>query len=284
MAFVKPDPANKPKLKAPPGSVDTHMHMYGPVDKYPLAPTRTNDPPMAMVEDYRKMLDWIGVERAIVVQPSHYAKDNSCTMDAVKELGIDKARAVVVVDDKATDAELARLTREGARGVRFHMLPGGVLPWELLPVMAPRVNEHGWNVQVQCNGHLLPEKEAMLKAVPGPVVIDHVGRFMDPVPVDHAAFKTLLRLLDTGKVWVKCSAPYESSKTGGPAFADVTPLAQAIIKHAPERMLWASNWPHPGRDPGFNDAAMLDLLLSWAPDDKTRKLMLVDNPTKLYFS
>jgi D-galactarolactone isomerase len=283
MAFVKPDPANKPKLKAPPGSVDTHMHMYGPVDKYPLAPTRTNDPPMAMVADYRRMLDWIGVERAVVVQPSHYAKDNSCTMDAVKELGIDKARAVVVVDDTASDADLAKLTKEGARGVRFHMLPGGVLPWEMLPVLAPRVHEHGWNVQVQCNGHLLPEKEAMLKAVPGPVVIDHVGRFMDPVPVAHPAFKTLLRLLDTGKVWVKCSAPYESSKTGGPAFADVTPLAQAIIRHAPERMLWASNWPHPGRDPGFNDAAMLDLLLSWAPDDKTRKLMLVDNPTKLYF-
>lgn len=283
MAFVQPDPSRKPRLKAPPGSVDTHMHMYGPVDKYPLAPTRVNDPPMAMVPDYRRMLDWIGVERAVVVQPSHYAKDNRCTMDAVAALGIDKARAVVVVDDTATEKELAALTKAGARGIRFHMMPGGVLPWELLPVMAPRVHAQGWNVQLQCNGRLLPEKEAQLKSLPGTLVIDHVGRFMDPVPVDHEAFKALLRLIDGGKTWVKLSAPYESSKAGGPGFADVTPLAKALVKHAPERMLWASNWPHPGKE-GYSDNDMLDLLLDWAPDDQTRRMILVENPAKVYFS
>jgi D-galactarolactone isomerase len=281
MAFVKPDPNSPPKLKAPRGAVDTHIHMYGPVAQYPLAPTRMNDPPLATVEDYRATMAWIGVERCVVVQPSHYAKDNRCTMDAVKALGQDKARAVVVVDETASDAELARLTKDGARGIRFHMMPGGVLPWEIMETMAARAHAHGWHIQLQCNGRILPEREALLRRLPGTIVVDHVGRFMDPVPTGDPAFKVLLGLLDTGRVWVKNSAPYESSKTGGPAFADVTPLAKALISHAPERMLWASNWPHPGRD-GYSDAAMLDLLLDWAPDDKTRRMMLVDNPAKLY--
>ncbi len=281
MTFVPPDPSRPPALKAPPGAVDTHMHMYGPREKYPWAPTRVNDPPRGDVEDYRRTLAWIGVERCVVVQPSHYGKDNRCTLDAVKALGLDRARAVVVVDETVRDDELARLTRAGARGIRFHMLPGGVLPWEIMETMAARVHAHGWHVQLQCNGRLLPEREALLRRLPCPIVVDHVGRFMDPVPVDHPAFKCLLGLLDSGRVWVKNSAPYESSKTGGPAFADVAPLARALIRHAPERMLWASNWPHPGRD-GYSDAAMLDLLLDWAPDERTRQMILVDNPSKLY--
>ncbi|MCC7045340.1 MAG: amidohydrolase family protein [Alphaproteobacteria bacterium] len=281
MAYIKPDPRNPPRLKAPRGSVDTHIHIYGPKEQYPWAPTRMNDPPLATADDYRRTMDWIGIERCIVVQPSHYAKDNRCTMDAVKSLGRNNARAIVVVDETAPEAELARLTKEGACGIRFHMMPGGVLPWDLLETMAPRVHAHGWHVQLQCNGRNLPEREALLRRLPCPIVVDHVGRFVDPVPVGDPAFKCLLGLIDTGRVWVKNSAPYESSKTGGPAFADVTPLAKALIRHAPERMLWASNWPHPGRD-GFSDAAMLDLLLDWAPDDKTRRMMLVDNPAKLY--
>lgn len=283
MAFIKPGTGRKPRLKAPAGTADTHMHFYGPPERYALAPTRVNDPPPAWVDDYKALMRWLGIERTVVVQPSHYGKDNSCTMDAVAALGRERARAIVVVDESVAEPELARLTKAGAVGIRFHMLPGGVLPWDILERMAARVAEHGWHVQLQCNGHELPERAAALKRLPGKLVIDHVGRFMDPVPLDHPAFKTLLGLLDRGNCWVKLSAPYESSKRMPPNYEDVAPEAQALAKHAPERMLWASNWPHPGGRPWTpDDADLLDMLLDWIPDDKARHRCLVDNPAELY--
>jgi D-galactarolactone isomerase len=189
-----------------------------------------------------------------------------------------------VVEPSASDAELERLTAAGARGIRFHMLKGGVLPWDVLEEMAARVHDVGWHVQLQCNGRELPEREALLKRLPGDLVIDHVGRFMDPVPHGHAAFACLLRLLESGRTWVKLSAPYESSRAGPPAYEDVAPLARALVGAAPERVLWASNWPHPGHtDLALrDDARLLDLLLEWAPEAATRHRILVENPAALY--
>jgi D-galactarolactone isomerase len=274
---------DRPKLKTPAGATDTHMHFYDTADRYPLAPSAAFLPPPARVADYRKVQRRLGLERVVVVQPSAYGTDNSCTMDAVAELG-GSARAVVVVDQTVSDAELERLTAAGARGIRFHMLRGGVLPWHILAEMAARVHPFGWHLQLQCNGRELPEREAMLRRLPGALVIDHVGRFMAPVPLDHSAFASLLRLLETGRTWVKLSAPYESSRSGPPAYEDVSALAMALVRAAPERMLWASNWPHPGqRDPRVRDEALLlDLLIEWAPEEATRRRILVDNPAALY--
>jgi D-galactarolactone isomerase len=146
------------------------------------------------------------------------------------------------------------------------------------------VHPFGWHVQLQCNGRELPERRAMLERLPGDLVIDHVGRFMDPVPLDHPAFACLLDLLGSGRTWVKLSAPYESSRIGPPAYEDVTALAQALVRAAPERMLWASNWPHPGHtDPKVrNEPLLLDLLIEWAPEAAVRNRILVDNPAALY--
>ena len=283
MAFIKPGTGRKPTIKAPPGMTDTHMHFYGPVERYALAPTRVNDPPPAWVDDYKALQQWLGIERTVVVQPSHYGKDNACTMDAVHALGRDRTRAVVVVDDTAPDKELERLTKEGAVGIRFHMLPGGVLPWDILERMAARVHEHGWHVQLQCNGRDLPDRAALLKRLPGRMSIDHIGRFMDPVEVTHPAFKTLIELLDRGNCWVKLSAPYESSKRMPPKYEDTLAEAQALSKHAPQRVMWATNWPHPGARPWTpDDADLLDIMLDWVPDDKTRRAALVENPAQLY--
>lgn len=150
-----------------------------------------------------------------------------------------------MVEPSATDAELERLTRAGIRGIRFHMFRGGVLPWSSLDGMAARVHAFGWHVQLQLDGRELADREATIRALPGRFVIDHVGKFLQPVGVDHPGFRALTRLLDTGRCWVKLSAPYETSKVGPPTFADVGVLARALVAHAPERMLWASNWPHP---------------------------------------
>jgi D-galactarolactone isomerase len=272
-----------PRLKAPPGACDCHMHFYGPEERYPLAPTCPLPPPDAPVPVYRALMERLGIERVVVVQPSAYGFDNRRTMDATAELGPDVARAVVVVDPEVPDAELEQLTAQGARGLRFFMLKGGVLPWEVLPRMAARVAEFGWHVQLQFDGRAIEDHVHVVEGLPAQVVIDHNGKFLDPVAPDSAEFRRFLRLFETGRVWNKVSAPYETSRTGGPDYADVAPLARALIRAAPERMVWATNWPHPtAQENPPDDPRLLDLLLDWADDEATRRLILSDNPAVLY--
>ena len=217
----------------------------------------------------------------MVVQPSTYGTDNRCTIEAMKALGAG-TRGVAVVDQTVTDAELDRLTGLGIRGIRFFMLPGGALPWDILETMAARVAPFGWHVQLQLDGRQLPDYEAVLARLPCDLVIDHVGKFLEPVPVEHPSFHALERLVARG-AWVKLSAPYEVSKVGAPNYDDVGALAKALVEIAPDRMLWATNWPHP--TPGVpkpDDAWMLDMLLDWVPEEAVRKKVLVDNPAHLY--
>jgi D-galactarolactone isomerase len=272
--------ASEPRLRAPAGACDTHIHIYD--KRYPAAPTAAFTPPDALVPDYLAVSHRLGIGRTIVVQPSTYGTDNRCTLDAIAALGPENARGVAIVDDTIGNAELKDLTGRGIRGARFHMLTGAPIPWERLDRIAARVQEVGWHVQLQLDGHDLPVREAQVRSWPGRVVIDHVGKFLEPVPPEHPAFRCLLGLLETGRVWVKLSGAYEVSKRGPPLYDDVGVLAKALVKAAPERMLWASNWPHPSVQDKPDDAALLDVLLDWAPDEATRRRILVDNPAELY--
>jgi D-galactarolactone isomerase len=273
-----------PRLPIPPGACDTHMHIYGPEARYPLATTAGGKAPPAGadVAAYRTLMARLGLQRVVVVQPSAYGADNACTMDAVAELG-DCARAVVVVTPTTQEAELARLHAAGARGARFYMMAGAPQGWDALAPVAARIAPLGWHVQLQFDGTELPAREAAIRALPCPVVIDHIGRFHPPVPPEHLAVRTLLRLLESGRVWLKASAPYNSSLTGPPNYADVTAIARAAIGTAPDRVVWASNWPHPNR-PSYplEEAALLDLLGHWTPDDASRRRILADNAAALY--
>jgi D-galactarolactone isomerase len=238
-------------------------------------------PPDAWVDDYCLIQNRLNLERIVVVQPTTYGTDNSCQLEAMKSFG-KNARGVMVADTSTSDEELDRLTRLGVRGVRFHMLPGGALPWDILEEMAARVHNFGWHVQLQMNGREFPDRKEMLKRLPCDLVVDHVGRFMGPVPTDDPAFKVLLGFLEAGRCWVKLSAPYESSESGPPDWADITAEARALVKAAPERMLWASNWPHPGQKNPPDEADLLDLLLDWVDDEAVRNRILTENPAELY--
>jgi D-galactarolactone isomerase len=265
-------------LQFPPGSCDTHIHFYD--HRYQAAPSTVLRPPDASVADYAKVREEFGVSRCVIVQPTTYGLDNRCQLVAARTFG-DDARLVVVVDETVTEADLDTLESQGARGVRFHMLPGGTIGWESMAPVSARIADRGWHLQLQLDGRLLPEYLDYLLALPCGLVIDHIGRFMPPVEPDHPAFEALLTLVENG-AWVKLSAPYESDAAAAPDFGSASRLARALVAERPERMLWATNWPHPGQPnpPTPNDIATL--LYSWVPDAALRHTILVDNPCELY--
>lgn len=272
----------QPRLKAPPGACDCALHVYNA--KAPLAPTATSTPPVwANIDAYRAVQARLGLSRAVIVQPTAYGRDNRVTLEGVRHLGLTHARAVVVIDDTIPESELEALSAQGACGARFQMLPGGAIGWPSLERVAARIAPLGWHLQLQMDGRQLPERIDMLRRLPCPLVIDHVGKFLVPVSPDHPGFCALADLLETGSCWLKLSAAYEVSLSGPPDFADIGALAKAAVKVAPERMVWGSNWPHVSKlvDPP-DDADQLDTLLHWVEDDTLRDRILVDNAATLY--
>jgi len=274
---MDPNDTARPKFKAPAGTTDCHIHVYD--DALPLAPTAKFKPPHATVEQYLEVCKLLGIERTVVVAPTAYGKTNDLMLDAMKKIG-PGARGIVVVDETTTDAEFTRLHKLGVRGVRFFMLPGGALGWDIIDPMAARLAEIGWNIVLQLDGRTFPDHEAAINRLKCNVIIDHTGKFLEPVATDDPSFKSLFRILDNDKRWIKLAAPYETSKLGPPYWDDVGKMGKALAKHAPDRTIWASNWPHPNFKP--QSAWMLDMLLDWVPDEAARKKVLVDNPARLF--
>jgi D-galactarolactone isomerase len=257
---------------------DTHVHFYD--GRHPAAAEAIIRPADATPDEYRRLQNELGTERVVVVQPTTYGLDNTCQLEAIATIG-SAARGVMVVDRLTPTDELARLTDLGVRGARFHMLPGGAVPWEMLDAVAANIAPFGWHVQLQLNGRELATRCERLLRLPVALVVDHVGRFMPPVRQDSPEFGALLRLVDQG-THVKLSAPYESSIAGPPGFADVTELADALIARSPDRVLWASNWPHPGQPAPPTPTELVALRDRWLPTADLRRRVLVDNPAELY--
>lgn len=260
------------------GSCDCHVHIYDP-ERFPLLQRIAR----ASWNDYQQVQRRLGLERALLVQANGYGFDMDCLLDALAQAG-DTARAIAVIPPDISDESLAKLHSAGVRGVRFMLIPNaqGALGWDALELISARIAELGWVINLQVDGRQLHNYEARVRALPSAVSIDHTGKFLEPVGIDHVGFKSLLSLLDSDKVWVKLSAPYETSKSGPPSYEDVSVLARTLVQAFPERCLWASNWPHPGRSPAPDNMAMLDLLSGWAPNDNVRRRILVDNPAELY--
>jgi predicted TIM-barrel fold metal-dependent hydrolase len=231
------------------------------------------------------MLDTIGLSRTVVVQPSVYGTENAVTLDAVEEIGLGRARAIVVVDETSAPAELAAMAALGARGVRFNAVSGNGAPLEQLERLAERIAPLGeWHVQLYAPADAMPELEPVLRRLPVPVVVDHMGGAKAAEGgVGHPGFRSLLRLLEGGRAWVKLCG-YRAS-AAGPPYADVAPMARALLSAAPDRCVWGTDWPHPSlRDPAEvpDDGELLDALGEWAPDEAVRRAVLVDNPARLY--
>ena len=268
-----------PKLKAPANACDCHMHIYDA--KYPADPKATLKPADALVADYKLLQKRIGTSRNVVVTPSTYGTDNRVTLDAIAQIG-PTARGVAVVDATVTDAELKRLNGLGIRGIRFNLVQAGATTAEMIEPLSRRVNDLGWHIQIHMKGEQIAGIEDLLLRVPSPIVFDHLGRLAQPNALDNPGFKTISKLIDKGRTWVKLSGAYQDTKVGPPTYSDTVAVARAYIKAAPERMVWASDWPHPTEKDKPDDAVLFDLLAQWAPEEAMRTHILVQNPATLY--
>ncbi len=264
------------------GLTDAHMHVYE--DGYPLSPKAYHAPePGSTLADYRREMARLGVERAVIVHPTAYGTDNSCTADAVMALG-GAGRGIALLDDDASHEEIERLGRQGMVGARFFTLNSRAsTTWDAFNAIAHRVVEHGWHSDIGFDGRDLLERYDVVSALPGTVVIEHFGLYLDLLPIDSPEVGALLRLLDTGRFWVKLSSPYAGSETGAPHYRDVETLGRKLLSHAPERCVWGSNWPHAGFTSLNPDAKQfLQAVTGWAGDPAIVQKLLVDNPAHLY--
>lgn len=280
-ANTRPLTGQPPALKTPAGATDCHMHLYLP--GYEAQPGGPNIAELATVADYRQVQQRLSLERVVVTQSNAYQFDNRSILQGVAEIGQARARAIVAVAPDASESQIEALHAQGARGARIMQLPGGAVGMSGLTAVEARVKAFGWHLMVQFNSHEIDIYMATLQAIDTDYIIDHIGKFMPPVAADDPRVDQILSLLDRGNAWIKICGGYETSLSGGPEYADVSPIAKRVIKHAPERVIWGSNWPHVAvpREQYPDDAEQLDVLLHWA-DESIRQKILVDNPAVLY--
>lgn len=278
---------NGPLRMLPPLACDSHMHIFDA--GFSPSPHWPRTPPHAPVAAYRQLQQRLGTARTVVVTPSTYGTDNACTLDALDQLG-DSARGVAVVDAAVDGTELSRLAARRVRGLRVNFVSPqswGTTTPEMLATLAGKVARHadcgGWHIQVFAHPEQIVALEPVLRALPVPLVIDHLGRIDPAEGLSAPAWGTLQRLLDGGNTWVKLSGAYMRSTVQGPRYADTLPLGRALVQAAPERLVWGSDWPHTTEQPGtVNDADLVDLLQAWAGTDAAMDRILVDNPARLY--
>ncbi len=277
-----PDPKPRgPVFEVPAEAYDCHAHVFGPASRYPYFAGRAYTPPDASLVEYEHMLRTLGMERAVLIQPSVYGSDNTAHLDALDAATLEM-RMVAVVDPDIAGQELERMHAAGVRGVRFNLHSGGAQPLEGLEPMAERIKPFGWHIQIFADISQLHDLAQKLGGLPVDVVIDHMGLMHPNKGMDNPGFQGLLRLLDSGRCWVKLSGAYRCSEEVVP-YGDVAPIAMTLIERAPERMVWASDWPHPSFEaPMPNDGDLCDLLPVWAPEPELRHKILVENPAVLY--
>ena len=272
-----------PKLKAPANACDCHHHIYDPA-RFPMPPSKRKAPSNGSVAEYRMLQKRIGTTRSIVVQPRNYAIDNRVTLDAIAQLG--NSRGIAVIHPTVTDAELKQLNDGGIRGIRFTLgdPATAVVKVDMIEPLAKRIAALGWHIQFNVDGEQVVELADLLRRLPTPLVFDHLAHPPLPAGIDHPSHAIVRGLIDKGRAWVKLSGAYSNTKVGPPSYPDATRIAQAFVKAAPERLVWGSDWPHPGKpdDDKPDDSVLFDLLTVWAPDETTRNRILVRNPEVLY--
>lgn len=271
-----------PRVQVPRDACDCHVHVYDPA--FPAAPGAKLLPPPASAQDYRKLQQRIGTSRVVLVTPSTYGTDNACMLQALAAFG-DEGRGVAVISGAESDSELQRLHAAGVRGIRLNLSLGGGPQLEALPALAARIASLGWHLQLLMAPEQLVACEQALLALPVDIVFDHFAR-IPPQQLGGDAHRLVLRLLGTGRAWIKLSGGSIVSAQHSVEDPALDALARSYIAAAPERVVWGSDWPHAtasaGVQPLPDDARQVDRLAQWAGDEAAFRQILVTNPEALY--
>ena len=281
-------PEAAPEFTAPPLSCDSHFHVFGPAARYSYGADLRYAPPHAPLGDYLRLARQLGFERFVFVQPSAYGRDNTCMLEAMREVG-SACRGIVDVDENASDAELERLNAAGVRGVRINVSPVKPVAPGYSRTMLPRIErlakrcaELGWQLDFLTPGWLTRELMPTFRKLDIDFTLAHMGMFLAREGIEQPGFQELLELLrgGNGRAWVKLTGTYRMSTA--PEFADADAHARALIEAAPDRLIWGSDYPHLSFADQVGTVELFNLLGRWAPDGETRRKILVDNPRALF--
>src|SRR5580700_10944428 len=286
-------PSTPADFAVPDGACDCHVHTFDP-QHFPYSPSRPYTPEPVSVEELQALHHALRIGRVTVVQTTVYGTDNTGVLAAMKDLGA-RSRGVAVIDLKTPDSALDEMDRAGIRGIRLNLETAGQTDPEIgrkrFQAAVERIKNRKWHIQIYARLSVIEGIKDQVAAAPMPVVFDHFAGTQAAPGVDQPGFSSLLNLLRTGKAYVKISAPYRSS-IEAPDYPDVAPLARALVASNPERILWGSDWPHPGLPvPGrsnseitpffqIDDGRVLNFLPQWVPDPAERKTILVENPAR----
>ncbi|WP_312364859.1 amidohydrolase family protein [Ensifer sp.] len=282
--LVRPLSGRPPKTPLPKGAVDTQMHMYLP--GFPALAGGPALPAGALpdADQYRQFMRWLGIDRVIITQGNAHQRNNGNLVTCLRAMGAE-ARGVAAFGAETSENDLDFLSEAGVIGARIMDLPGGAVGLDELEAVDDRAAARNWMMAIQFDGSDILEHEPRLKKLKSRWVFDHHGKFFSGATPEGPEIAAVKRLIDGGNCWFKFAGVYESSKTGGPGYEDVAALSLAIAEHAPERIVWGSNWPHNLAKTNADypdDAHLTDTVLGWLPDAAARHRVLVENPERLF--
>jgi predicted TIM-barrel fold metal-dependent hydrolase len=270
----------KPAFRVPPGACDAHCHVFGPGAVFPYAAERRYTPEDAPKEALAALHAHLGIERAVIVQASCHGTDNRAMLDAIAAAP-DLLRGIAIVDDTATERDLEALRTGGVRGVRFNFVRhlGGAPDMAVLRRVLDRIKPLGWHVVLHLDATDIVALSPMIRALPVPFVIDHMGRVDARLGPEQPALAALLELAKLENCWIKVSG---SERISDPPFDAAVPIAARIIAAIPERVLWGTDFPHPNLKIAVDEADLVDLIPKFAPSSDAQRRLLADNPARLY--
>ena len=270
---------NKLSFKMPANACNSHLHIIDP--KFP------NDGKAAAqigtVEMYRKVIDPLGLTRAVFVNAKPFGTDNAVILDGIQQFGKENARGIAVVNKSVTDKALEEMNEGGIRGLRFSVWnpANAVVSFDDCFPLSERVKDMGWNMQLHMGAKQLVEYADIIRRIKCKIVIDHMGRLDPKLGVKDPAWKFMQEMIEKGNTWVKLSGPYLNTVAGEP-WDDATETAIAIAEFAPERVVWGSDFPHTTEKVKPDEAVLTEMIAKWLPTEKMRELALVKNPEEVY--
>lgn len=269
-------------VRLPAHSCNSHCHIVGPFDRFPLVERQKNPPSEATKEDLFRLHDDLGIQRTVIVESVVHGFNHDIAIDAIKQRPADTL-AVALVEPDIDPKELLALTKMGFRGARFHLVKHmrECVDFDVIREFAQKAADANWHIQLHLHGDELLECAREIPKLPVPVVIDHMAYPNAALGVKQPEFQCLMDIMEALNIWVKVSGCDRATRAG-PPYYDVVPFAAALVERYPDRVLWGTDWPHLQITPPSDDYILVDFMSRIAPSEESRIKLLVDNPDRLY--